>query len=67
MQFLGSSLGYGSLEHEKFFRSRQQKKIIITLKKTVAKSVDLRLLCCVLMQSALNSLALASELSKSQG
>ena len=34
------------------------------IKETVAKSVDPRLECCMLMQSALNSLKLASELSQ---
>ena len=62
MQFLGSALGYESLEHENFLRS-QKKNISVTLKKTVAAGVVLRLLCYALMQSALNNLTLASELT----
>ena len=41
------------------------KKISSHNNKTVAKSVDLRLLCYALMRSALNDLTLASGLPKS--
>ena len=47
----------------KIFFGPKKKNISVTLKKTVASGVVLRLLCYALMQSALNNLTLASELT----